>query len=126
VTVDARLNNSQAVSLAMVLHELCSNALHHGLNGEGTVEIVARPNERGVAIDVVDDGRGMPDDEATGVASRAVAVKTRRSGMGLKLVKELVSRELKGNFYVRPRPGGGTIATIEFPLTTVEKEGAAT
>src|SRR5213593_3201698 len=54
--LDVTFDTSRAVSLAMVLHELCTNALVHGLDGKGTLTISARRTDRGAIIEVSDEG----------------------------------------------------------------------
>ena len=39
-----------------------------------------------------------------------------RGGMGLTLVRGLVSRELQGEFSLCAQAAGGTVATVIFPL----------
>src|SRR5205085_5572678 len=53
--LDISFDTSRAVSLAMALHELCTNALVHGLAGTGTLTISARRTERGAVIEVSDE-----------------------------------------------------------------------
>jgi len=135
------LNTKQAVTLSMVLHELCSNALTHGLGESGTLTIQSFPTSRGIAIEVVDDGRGLdehslerdgdaadPDDAASfwhdWPSGRVTATASRR-GLGLRLVRELVARELRGEFYLRRRNGGGTLARVEFPAALAAAQGAS-
>jgi len=131
--LDVTFDTSRAVSLAMVLHELCTNALVHGLAGSGTLTISARRTDRGAVIEVSDEGPGGSADsgsswmgEATSNdeaelpeqmpwQSEATATAVHR-GTGLYLVRELVRRELKGTVSLHRKPGGGTIATIELPL----------
>src|SRR5207302_695859 len=58
-TPDAFLRTDRAVSLAMVLHELCFNAMVHGLRDRGVLTIRSRPSpSAGIVIDVEDDGGG--------------------------------------------------------------------
>lgn len=133
--VDIKLDTQRAVTLAMVLHELCSNAIIHGLVDKGTVTISARMSEDNIIIDVADDGHGLPTDtepsrldvmEAPETADNVEVARwnadselstiSLEQGIGLRLVRELVRRELRGGFQFRRRPGGGTIAGLELPL----------
>jgi two-component sensor histidine kinase len=124
----------QAISLAMALHELCYNAIVHGLGSRGGT-VILRTRESGpgrLAVDVIDDGQGMPaGGEAHGAAAAAAGDNGHgngdadgHSGIGLEIVKGLVTRELRGNFSLGSAPAsgsdggrsGGTTATVEFPL----------
>lgn len=124
------LGAQQAVGLAMVLHELCYNAIVHGLRNGGTLTITARKGtdaQRGAgdqqslpaapptcAIEVADNGP-----EPTGADARAAPPGS--SGHGLELVEGLVRRELRGSFCLRRRPQGGTVAIVEFPCDGTEQ-----
>ncbi len=136
---DLRLDTQQAVTLAMVLHELCSNAIVHGLVDGGQLTIKARRSDGKIIIDVIDQGRSdalpaladhlgetMHVDAAEMVTIRhgevwregklVETIEVER-GIGLKLVSELVRRELKGRFQLIERPGSGTIARVELPAS---------
>jgi two-component sensor histidine kinase len=123
----------QAVALAMVLNELCYNAMVHGLRDGGTLTIKVREGKASAAasgqtvvIEVADNGLGCCKPGA-GAALRdcevAVpsSVASESSGHGLELVKGLVRRELRGTFALRPADGGGTTAIMEFPLPREEQ-----
>jgi two-component sensor histidine kinase len=118
-TPGVTISPDQAISLAMALHELCYNAIVHGLGGgAGTVTLRTRHAAAAgrLAVDVIDNGRGIsghpPASESAGGNGSA-------SGIGLQIVRGLVSRELRGEFTLGPGLGGGTIATLEFPLQGV-------
>jgi two-component sensor histidine kinase len=102
----------QAVSLAIAIHELCTNAIQHGMDGQGTLTVEAHNTPNGITIDVIDDGRGLPPE----LLDPQPLSTNHERGLGLQLVRELVGRELHGSLRLRPRPGGGTIASIELPL----------
>jgi two-component sensor histidine kinase len=116
----------RAVGLAMVLHELCFNAVVHGLGGGGTLAVTARLTTwpatgsaagepaAAVVLDVADDG--PPDGPTAGTRWAAGTQWTAGTGLGLTLVRELVGRELRGTFALEPRPPRGTTARVTFPL----------
>ena len=116
IDADAMLDAEQAVSLAMVLHELCHNAIAHGMPQGGTLTIRAKmiANQR-IAIDVVD----------TGGASGSVE-DSRGTGFGLRLVSELVARELQGSFTLQRHNGDGATASIEFPVRVRNEQDLGT
>ena len=152
-TVRVQLRTDRAVSLVMVLHELCYNAVVHGVADQGLVQIKARlnPTRDQVTIEVLDDGSasrtpalvestpvsGVQDGHvpsssthtaaatfsgaAQGHASPSPSRPTSSgTGLGLNLVRGIVGRELKGRFHLTPRPEGGSVATVEFPLREEE------
>jgi two-component sensor histidine kinase len=118
------LRTDRAVSLAMVLHELCYNAIVHGLAGShGSVVIRARmkPAEKTadgrVVLEVIDD--------ATAARNSAGADAERiGGGVGLTLVKGLVTRELHGEFNLN-RGKEQTVATVSFPVAAEDLPQAA-
>lgn len=132
------LETDRAVSLLMALHELCWNAILYGLSDTGRLLIRTRvPGPGRIAIDVIDDGSAMVAASEPAVATAAQAdlssagiggyiagaaghpsSATRApfaTGMGLTLVRGLITRELRGEFKIDHLPEGGTVATINFP-----------
>jgi len=123
----ARLDPDRAVALAMVLHELCVNAIVHGLGDRGTLTIraavvdepVGGADESGLTqsrsnitavVDVIDEG-------GTGGAG---LVRHRSTGMGLDLVRGLVERELGGTFTLDLERPGRTVASVRLPVARTE------
>jgi two-component sensor histidine kinase/PAS domain-containing protein len=98
-----------ATSLALVVTELCHNAVEHGLVGEvGSVTVVAnRLEDASLEMLVIDDGQGLPDD---------FDVQETRTSLGLSIVQTLVS-DLQGEFSLIPNPqGSGARAVVRVPL----------
>jgi signal transduction histidine kinase/DNA-binding response OmpR family regulator len=118
-----------------VLYNLLSNALKFtGAGGRVTVSLsrvsdaavhggAAGPGEAGeyVRISVQDTGKGIPQDQLTKIFDRFYQIDgsaTREqegSGIGLSLVKELVSLH-RGTLHVESRPGEGASFTVHLPL----------
>jgi two-component system, sensor histidine kinase PdtaS len=101
---------SRAVAiLALVLNEIISNAIKHGMagNAEGTVTICGREEEGMVIVEVLDTGNGplVPLEEDNS------------EGLGLSLIRNLMG-DIGGEFMLRrtnenpPR----TCAEVRFPL----------
>ncbi|WP_448072896.1 sensor histidine kinase [Georgenia yuyongxinii] len=85
-----------ATSLAVVLTELVTNAVEHGLRGRsGDVIVRAERDGANLVVHVRDDGWGIEDGKVL-------------SGLGTQIVKTLVTGELSGSIEWRPRPEGGT------------------
>ncbi len=102
---------SRAVTvLALVLNEMVSNAIKHGMKGRtsGTVTIRGSEEKGIVAIQVIDPGTDLKQweqgDEENG------------EGLGLSLIKNLIG-DLAGQFsLLRLAETGQTVAEIRFPL----------
>jgi two-component sensor histidine kinase len=130
--VEVELGTERAVALAMVLNELCWNALEHGTGQGGILWIrgYGLPDNR-LALEVEDDGRGEQppgagsDPPAAGEQAAAPRTVTAPSGRGtgLRLVEGLVSRELRGRFVMRRTASGGMLARVEIPLEDGEAAG---
>jgi two-component system, sensor histidine kinase PdtaS len=96
-----------ATPLAMVLNELLLNAVEHGFTAglAGEVVVRAQRSRRELRVSVVDTGRGLP--EGRGAAAE---------GLGLQIVRTLVTGELRGTISLRARDGGGTEVVLVVPL----------
>ncbi len=103
---------SRAVAiLALVLNEMVSNAIKHGMTGveEGTVTISGREEDGLVIVDVLDTGNGPPVSESF--------EEDDSEGLGLSLIRNLIG-DIGGEFTLRrtmelpPR----TCAEVRFPL----------
>jgi two-component sensor histidine kinase len=100
-----------ATPLALVINELVANAVEHGLAGRtGTVWLIADRSESEdgdelLTVTVADDGIGIP---ATPYVE----------GLGLQIVRTLVTSELGGSIQWSARDGGGTAVQIVLSLAT--------
>jgi two-component system, sensor histidine kinase PdtaS len=99
-----------ATPLAVVLNELMQNAVDHAFPipddgpAEGHVTVRVRRTEGELALDVVDDGVGLPPDFSL-EGSR---------GLGLSIVHALVTSELSGS--IEMRDDHGTRVSLRVPL----------
>ena len=107
---DTVFDSDQAMTLALILTELASNAILHGLEGfaEGTIDISAEREAGWATITVRDTGHGLPPE--FDAASPA------QFGLGLEIVQTLVQSELRGHFEISN--GQGCRATVRFPSPT--------
>ncbi|MFV0251712.1 MAG: sensor histidine kinase [Beutenbergiaceae bacterium] len=97
---------ADATSLAVILTELVTNAVEHGLAAEGgTVTVSSERSDRTLRVTVSDDGVGM-DHEAM-------------DGLGTQIVTTLVDTVLDGSIWWRARPTGGTDVVLRANLTEV-------
>ncbi len=98
--------SATATSLAMMITELCQNAIEHGLqSSSGSVEVRPLLSPERLVVDVVDDGAGLPDDFDI----------NRQESLGLAIISTLV-QDLGGSIELKPREDGrGTRARLILP-----------
>jgi two-component sensor histidine kinase len=101
------LSADVATSLAMIITELCQNAVEHGLaDRSGEVRVVPTVAAGRLRVEISDDGRGLPAD---------FDWRTSRS-LGLSIVTTLVA-EMEGTFELGSHPDGpGTRAVVTLPV----------
>jgi two-component sensor histidine kinase len=117
-----RLPATIATPLSVVLTELLQNAVDHGFpegSEGGTVVVDLGGDDDEIAIRVVNDGRGLdPGFDLNGA-----------TGLGLSIVRTLVTTELNGTISIRPgapedfiavgiegqRRGDGTVVDLRLP-----------
>lgn len=98
-----------ATPLALVINELVTNAVDHGLQDQGgTVWLSANryknaSGDDALTVKISDDGVGLPEG-------------TIAEGLGLQIVRTLVTSELGGTIDWSTRPGGGTVVELQMAL----------
>lgn len=110
--------------LRRALAALIENSLRHSQRGVAvTVEV--RASADNAAISVTDNGPGLDFAQANRLFERFHRGETRGegSGLGLSLVHALVQAH-GGRTELTPQPGGGTVATLYFPLSVPERVAA--
>lgn len=145
--VETRLEGSfgelpghQVTPMALVLNEVLTNAVEHGLRGrDGTLCVSAHRraadpglgSSRGesspqptaeLVVTVTDDGVGMDPQRSVGrwsVGSDDASPKP--AGLGSQIVRNLVLGELDGAFSWRPGPEGGTVVELTVPVYASER-----
>ena len=103
--------------LQQILTNLLSNAVRH--TAAGHVRVRLEPAEETVRFIVEDTGEGIPADDLPRIFDRfwrgSGSDRERgRSGLGLTITRELVSR-MGGEIGVESEPGTGTTFTVEVP-----------
>jgi two-component sensor histidine kinase len=94
-----------ATALALVLTELVTNAVEHGLRAQGgTVTINAQREGQELVARVIDDGVGMSSPHETS------------TGLGTQIVRTLVRGELNGTIDWSDAAGGGTEVVLHARL----------
>jgi two-component sensor histidine kinase len=100
-----------ATPLAVVLNELLQNTADHAFpegGGGGQVELAVHRDGPDLVVAVTDDGVGLPEGFSMEGAS----------GLGLSIVRTLVTSELEGTIDMVPAEGGGTVVRIRVPIET--------
>jgi two-component system, OmpR family, sensor kinase len=103
--------------LFLAFHNLIDNALK--FSGENaTIEIRAYEDRADVAVEVADTGPGVSAEELPHLGEElyrgSAAVGVEGSGLGLALVRAIISRH-GGTVTIRSRPGHGTVVTARLP-----------
>ncbi|MFC7059580.1 PAS domain S-box protein [Halovenus salina] len=110
VVADWRLDN--------VFEQLIENALEHTEATAPTVEITVDATAEQVAVNVIDDGPGIPETELTGIVNNDQQTQlTHGSGFGLWLVRSVLD-EYGGTLTYEQAPSGGSIFTVELPAVS--------
>lgn len=94
-----------AIPIGIIVTELITNSIKYAFPGNqgGTIKLSMEKTDTGAAIEVTDDGTGLPKDfdiSATG-------------SLGLSLV-EALTRQIKGSFKIEGNDG--TRSVLEFPI----------
>jgi signal transduction histidine kinase len=116
VPLDAVWVHGDRVMLYHVLDNLIDNAARHGGAGR-RLAVTAAAEASQVRIDVIDAGRGIPPEELSRIFDkfyRGTGTRARGSGLGLALVKQIVS-DHGGTVSVASRLGEGTTITVVLP-----------
>lgn len=102
--------------LRRALAALIENSLRHSQRGVA-ITIEASAGVESASISVSDNGPGVDFAQTNDLFERFHRGETRGegSGLGLSLVHALVQAH-QGRTELTPRPGGGTVATLRFPL----------
>ncbi len=84
----------------------------------------ASGGEGSVVVEVSDRGCGIPPEQLEEVMRPFVTSKARGTGLGLVIVGRTVDQH-RATFALTPREGGGTVATLRFPVRTVRAAPSA-
>jgi two-component sensor histidine kinase len=98
-----------ATPMAVVLNELLQNTADHAFpagGGGGRVVLGLRRDGAELMVEVTDDGLGLPTDFDLDTSS----------GLGLSIVRTLVTSELGGSIELTDHAGGGAKVTIRVPV----------
>jgi PAS domain S-box-containing protein len=106
---DVRLPIRKGTSLAVLVNELVSNAVKHGM---GEIVIALTAGGETIRLEVCDDGDGFP----AGFDPNAAA------HTGLELIESLSRWDLQGDVRYENRPEGGARVVVIFPAPSPERD----
>jgi len=111
--------NMESNILRMALLHLVRNAIEATPAG-GRVTIKTYGDHERVVFEVSDTGHGIPKDEIDRIFEPFFSTKQHRFGMGLSVVKQIVSEHL-GEIKVESEMGKGTTFRLTFPVRWMER-----
>lgn len=108
VVAEAPLQLNESESLVqIVISNLLRNAVEHTLNGQITVHITP------VAIEIIDNGEGIAEENMERVFEHSFSTKDQGTGLGLNLVRRLCER-LSWQIELQSQQGRGTLVRVTF------------
>lgn len=114
--------NTQKDLLRIAIFNLVRNAIEATPEG-GTITVSASEENSIVTLAVADTGSGIPADVVDRIFDPFFSTKTHRFGMGLPMIKQIVSEHM-GKIEVKSEAGKGTTFILRFPARwTGEAEG---
>jgi signal transduction histidine kinase len=111
--------NLQKNLLKVAMLHLIRNALDATPEG-GRITVKTSGDKDSVFVTISDTGTGMSEEELKRVFDPFFSTKRFRYGMGLPLVKQIVSEHL-GSIRVESEPGKGTTFRMTFPVRWLQK-----
>jgi signal transduction histidine kinase len=104
--------------LTQAIMNLVANAID-AITERGTITITTGADGASYRIAVADTGQGIPNEIRDRVVEPFFTTKPVGQGTGLGLsITYSIAKKHGGELELRPREGGGTVATIRFPLGT--------
>jgi two-component system sensor histidine kinase YesM len=125
---------AQCEVLKLILQPIVENAIYHGIKerrGPGQIDIVARRDERGIAVDVRDDGVGMSEEtlerlrEKLTLQTASNEASETGGGYGLLNVQERIRLNYGAQYglELHSKKGQGTTVTVRHPILTMDGVG---
>lgn len=119
ITAEPETLHCQTIKL--IVQPLVENAIYHGMefmDGDGEIHIRAYCKDGDLYIDVVDNGLGMPQEQADALLTKDTGkVRGKGSGIGLKNVQERIQLYFGPDYGLSlySEPDEGTTARIHLP-----------
>lgn len=113
--------NSSKYSLARIFINILDNSINYSHEGQ-SVKIKIESLEDAIAVSVIDNGRGISEEDLPRVferfyrADKSRTRKEKGTGLGLSIVKHLV-KSAGGEINIQSKLGEGTIVKVILPFT---------
>jgi two-component system sensor histidine kinase BaeS len=130
ISPDAETFEADPFRIEQAIENVIANALRHTPHG-GRIALTAQRNGENVVIEVCDSGKGIPSEHLPHIfdrfykASSTAGIASPGSGLGLSIVKAIVTRH-GGHVTVSSESGIGTIIRMELPAAAALSEPQAT
>lgn len=111
--------NIQKDLFKMAVFNILKNAIESTPEG-GSITIKTSRDSNSVTLSFSDTGKGIPEEDLDGIFNPFYKTKSYRYGIGLPLIKQIVSEHM-GEITVESSLGKGTTFNMHFPLWWSEK-----
>ena len=110
------------MQLQQVILNLISNAID-AIGSDGCIEVSTKLENNRIAIQVKDDGPGIPKDKQRNIFDPFFTTKANGRGTGLGLsISYSIIEKLGGSLSLRSQVGQGAEFTITMPIVRPEKK----
>jgi signal transduction histidine kinase len=129
--VDCALDSAELAGRSGRLEQVVTNLVQNAIDataerGGGEVRVVIRQEDRGLVLEVIDDGPGIPPDLVTKIFDPLFTTKPigKGTGLGLTIVHDIVRGEFGGSVDVVSESGRGTTFKVHLPFQKEPNHGA--
>ena len=129
VDCDRRLVRQAVTNLVKNAAEAIDSRRSKQPDHKGRIVVTVRPEEAMVALEVADNGIGLPRENRQRLFEPYMTTREKGTGLGLAIVKRIME-EHEGRITLHDAPevldgGQGALLRLEFPLTGAGKRGTA-
>ena len=117
-SVELMCDRHQAAQVLTNLLQNAADAINEARQGEasypkGKIDVVVADNGSTVAVEILDNGPGLPVDQRDRLFEPYVTTRTKGTGLGLAIVKK-VMEDHAGELFLENGPNGGACARLVF------------
>lgn len=121
-SIDVETSIANETIIKLIVQPLVENAIYHGIKykeGIGTILIEAKYKEKGILIQIIDDGFGMTEEQLSHIFDER-ETDERKNGVGVLNVHRRIQLYYGNEYGISfvSKQGLGTIASIFLPIQT--------